>query len=62
MADFSAATGTVDSAWMLAFSVARLTVASKTPGTLSSAFSTHATHEAQVIPSTSSVVSVVATS
>ena len=62
MAAFSAATGTVDSAWMLAFSVARLTVAPETPGTFRSAFSTRDTHEAQLMPSTSSVVSVVATS
>ncbi|HSW08017.1 MAG TPA: hypothetical protein VLK61_25855 [Aquabacterium sp.] len=44
--------GTVDSAWMLAFSVARLTVAAETPGTFGSAFSTRATHEAQVMPVT----------
>ena len=39
----------------VACSVARLTVAAVTPGTLSSAFSTRATHEAQVMPSTCSV-------
>ena len=34
MAALSAATGTVDSAWMLAFSVARFTVAPETPGSI----------------------------
>src|SRR5437867_3308799 len=33
-----------------AFSVARLTLASATPGTFASAFSTRRTHEAQVMP------------
>src|SRR5450755_1597405 len=34
-----------------AVSVARLTLASTTPGTLANAFSTRMTHEAQVMPS-----------
>ena len=62
MADLSAAAGTVDSASTVAVSVARLTVAEATPGTCFSAFSMRATHDAQVMPSTCSRVSAVATS
>jgi hypothetical protein len=39
----------------VAASVARLTCAADTPGTLPSAFSTRLTHEAQVMPVMSSV-------
>src|SRR4051812_29763310 len=39
----------------LAFSVARLTLASSTPGTFFNAFSTRATQDAQVMPLTANV-------
>jgi hypothetical protein len=38
-------------------SVARLTLASRTPGSLPNAFSTRRTHEAQVMPSIGNVTS-----
>jgi hypothetical protein len=40
----------------LAFSVARLTLASLTPGTAASAFSTRPTHDAQLMPVIAKVV------
>jgi len=43
--------------WMVARSLARLTLASSTPGTARSARSTRPAHEAQLIPPMSSVVS-----
>ena len=48
----SAASATSAGASTRAVSVARLTLAPRTPGTFFSAFSTRATHEAHVIPST----------
>jgi hypothetical protein len=53
---------TLPSASTLAFSVARFTDAVVTPGTFSSAFSTRATQEAQVMPSTCSSTRCVGTS
>ena len=53
---------TLDRARTLARSVARFTEAPMTPGTFSSAASTRPTQEAQVMPSTWSVTSVLPTS
>ncbi len=61
-AALSSSTATVDTAWTVARSVARLTAALITPGSFSNAASTLVAHEAQVMPSICREDSVVPTS